>query len=457
MKSKTIILLVISLFTSLVLAQISIANAQELIPPVAVIDNPTPIIGYEGVEILFSGSSSYDPDGVIVTYAWDLNEDGQYLGIGVTYPYDWLTEGTYYASLMVTDDDGLTDIETVEVTIIDLGPTADFTWSPELAIEGSIIIFTDLSDSAPDAITAWNWDIAGTMSTEQNPTHVFPDNGDYPVTLTVTDDDGRTAAITKTITVVNAPPSITDLELDPTIAPVDTPVSATVTYTDPGIDDTHSVDWDWGDSESETGAASTSHSYDNAGLYTVTVTVTDDDGASDTETSSEPVIVYNVDGGFVTGGGWIQGSEAKANYGLVAKYHGDELKGNFLYKEDDLRFKAKDLEWLVVSDDYAILLGSGSYNRENEYMFMAVLEDTGKDDGIGVKIWDPDSSETVYDTINDEDLFDVAEPDGGNIAIHQASDETIETTNTDTVEPVTETTEKTNNGKAYGKEKNQKK
>ena len=50
------------------------------------------------------------------------------------------------------------------------------------------INFVDNSQPA-DEITSWLWDFGdGTTSTEQNPEHTFPENGQYAVTLTITTD-----------------------------------------------------------------------------------------------------------------------------------------------------------------------------------------------------------------------------------------------------------------------------
>ena len=54
-------------------------------------------------------------------------------------------------------------------------------------------------------------------------------------------------------------------------------------FTDPGIEDTHTIEWDFGDGESTKGTLAPTHAYDKTGEYTVTLTVTDDDGGAGTD------------------------------------------------------------------------------------------------------------------------------------------------------------------------------
>jgi hypothetical protein len=78
-------------------------------------------------------------------------------------------------------------------------PSADFNWEPEA--DGRTIRFLDGSEPADDEgrIVAWRWDFAdGQSSDERNPVHAFPP-GEYSVTLTVTDDQGRTDFTTRTV------------------------------------------------------------------------------------------------------------------------------------------------------------------------------------------------------------------------------------------------------------------
>ena len=64
-------------------------------------------------------------------------------------------------------------------------------------------------------------------------------------------------------------------------------------YTDPGIYDTHTFDWDFGDGSTHvSGTLTPSYIYGDNGVYTVTLTVTDDDGGVGTGTID--VTILNV-------------------------------------------------------------------------------------------------------------------------------------------------------------------
>ena len=97
---------------------------------------------------------------------------------------------------------------------------------------------------------------------------------------------------TVSVTVANAPPSITALN---TTAPADEgqPVSVSGTFTDPSPNDTHTVTLEWGDGTTETvpvsdvadaGTFSATHIYADDGTYTVNATVADDAGGVDATT-----------------------------------------------------------------------------------------------------------------------------------------------------------------------------
>ena len=77
-------------------------------------------------------------------------------------------------------------------------PTADFTYTTS----GLTANFTSTSSDSDGIIVSWNWNFgAKPGSTAQNPSRTFPASGTYSVRLTVTDDDGATASVTKSVTV----------------------------------------------------------------------------------------------------------------------------------------------------------------------------------------------------------------------------------------------------------------
>jgi PKD repeat protein len=91
-----------------------------------------------------------------------------------------------------------------------LPPNADFDYDPSSPYTNEIIQFTDLSTDSDGTIVSWDWDFGDSQtSSNQNPTHSYPENITYTVTLMVTDDDGATDTVQKDVTVLNRDPSVT--------------------------------------------------------------------------------------------------------------------------------------------------------------------------------------------------------------------------------------------------------
>ncbi|WP_319549397.1 FG-GAP-like repeat-containing protein [Desulfogranum marinum] len=74
-------------------------------PPVAMF-TVDPTLGEEPLEVHFDASAAYDPDGSIVSYAWNY---GDGTGSGLTSNHTYNTPGTYNVVLTVTDNDGSTN------------------------------------------------------------------------------------------------------------------------------------------------------------------------------------------------------------------------------------------------------------------------------------------------------------------------------------------------------------
>lgn len=96
-----------------------------------------------------------------------------------------------------------------------VAPEADFTWSAsELTVN-----FTDASSDTDGNVVAWNWNFGDeSSSTLQNPTRTYTAAGTYTVVLTVTDDDGATGTVSKSVTVSSSQTS--DISLSASVRKV---------------------------------------------------------------------------------------------------------------------------------------------------------------------------------------------------------------------------------------------
>ncbi len=164
-----------------------------------------------------------------------------------------------------------------------VGPDAQFTYQAQ----STSIEFTDASTDSDGTIESWSWDFGdGQVSSEQNPTHVYQEDGSYTVSLAVTDNDGLTATHSISVTV--------SCDCAPTEPVADFNVQAQgllVNFTDASSDDGDIVAWTWdfGDGNSSN-LQSPEHSYAEANEYQVTLIVTDNDGLTAAKTQSVNVI-----------------------------------------------------------------------------------------------------------------------------------------------------------------------
>ncbi len=84
------------------------------------------------------------------------------------------------------------------VIVDDDKPNADFI----MDISSSTVSFTGMSTDQNGMIIQSNWNFGdGATSSAQNPTHQYVNPGTYTVVLTVTDNDGKTASISKKVTI----------------------------------------------------------------------------------------------------------------------------------------------------------------------------------------------------------------------------------------------------------------
>jgi PKD repeat protein len=149
-------------------------------------------------------------------YAWDFGDGSP--GSAERSPlHEFPAEALFQVTLTVTDNDGLQDTLVLAVNTANKVPIADFAFAPARPIAGFPVSFEDRSADEDGQVVAFAWDFAdGASSAEQHPTHDFAAGGDYPVRLTVTDDQGAQAIRTQVIHVCE-----THLALFPDLLAVD--------------------------------------------------------------------------------------------------------------------------------------------------------------------------------------------------------------------------------------------
>ena len=158
------------------------------------------------------GPFTSDENGAVFVY-YTPDQFGTYT-VTFTYPGETLGDDNYTSCEAVTS-----------FTVGDfVPPVAYFTYSPSSPVDTYDVIYFDASDSYdPDGIiVSYDWDFDdGTsfLTNSSSVTHSYVDDGNYTVTLTVTDDDGGTASASDTITVLNRLPvaSFTYSPVSPTV------------------------------------------------------------------------------------------------------------------------------------------------------------------------------------------------------------------------------------------------
>jgi len=162
---------------------------------------------YTGEEVNVDGSLSTASEGSsIVKFEWDFENDGRIDDEGENTLYIYNQKGTQTCRLIVTDSIGVTSEDTCLVNVMNRRPAAEFTLSPsDPSIEDEVNM-TDSSSDPDGTVTSWLWDFGdGKTSELQAPSHKFAAEGNYNVTLTVTDDENATDTYTMTVPVTDPP------------------------------------------------------------------------------------------------------------------------------------------------------------------------------------------------------------------------------------------------------------
>jgi len=278
------------------------------LPPAA--DAGGPYVVNEGDSVALDGSGSSDPDdGDVLTYEWDLDNDGVFETPGQTPAFDASGldgPSDIPVALKVTDIAGATDVDTSVVSVLNVAPSVAADNATVTKNEGQTASNTGtFSDPGADTVTVtasvgiltqvgtqsgtWSW-MYGTSD--------GPDDS-QTVTITAGDGEGGVSTTTFDLFVLNVPPVAsddvygtnedtplivaapgvlefdTDVPTDPLTASVTTGPSNGVLVLNGNGSFTYTPDFNW------------------FGTDSFVYTAMDDDGATDTATVTINVAAVN--------------------------------------------------------------------------------------------------------------------------------------------------------------------
>jgi PKD repeat protein len=173
----------------------SVTATFAAVPPANMAPTAAFTFSCSGRSCAVDGSGSADSDGTIVTYSWGFGD--QTSGSGQVAHHTYAGYGTYPVSLTVTDDVGATATVTHTVTLTNAAPTASFTvrcTGLSCSVDGRA------SADSDGTIVSYAWSFGdGAGGSGATTSHTYAGAGSYIVALTVTDDGGTSATVSRRI------------------------------------------------------------------------------------------------------------------------------------------------------------------------------------------------------------------------------------------------------------------
>ena len=171
----------------------------------------TPLVNQN---ITFNASLSTPDGGTIISYHWNFGDGTEITETDPIAYHNYMTAGIFDVTLNVTDSEGLWDIETKPVNLINY-PTVSFTYSPENPLVAEAIIFNaSLSTPNGGTITNYYWNFGdGTNDTGAIVAHAYTTAGNYNVSLTITNSEELSDTENKSIIVQTTPVNIHDVSI----------------------------------------------------------------------------------------------------------------------------------------------------------------------------------------------------------------------------------------------------
>jgi PKD repeat protein len=263
---------------------------RKPVPVINIVETPElPNIIKINTPYTFSGLGSYDLDGPIANYTWEIN--GKNIGYDKLITHTFTESGNYDLNLHVKDfEDTWSHASVRYVANLPPEPRMEATLNLSGPLEiidsgvnvpgGESIHFKSLSVDIDGIIANERWDFGdGSKPVENESTvvHAYDKKGKFLVTLSVWDNLMIERSTTALFNISNAPPVVV-IEVQRSGKEDDTIYMSAIKSHDPNDPSDvfyKNVRWDFGDGTGKDHSLSANHIYRKAGIYNITLYITD--------------------------------------------------------------------------------------------------------------------------------------------------------------------------------------